>query len=216
MINDFGEYFKMKKMKKKILIIVISLVLAGMAGADTVQLDLLSLGCPTELNSGTSYWQTNFDLGVTFTEISHVYIDWSGGITAGLVQDYNPSTYEPVGQPYPIDAGVYASFGFPLRIEVWRGVSTYPAPESFDRQDEFPTGGTTWFGLLDGMGEITIGYTEPGFDFSGTWYVTHGSATLDKAILVVEGTVPEPASILLLAIGLAFIRYKHRVGNKAT
>jgi len=197
-----------------ILIILFS-GLGGMAGAETVQLDLLSLGCPTELNIDTPYWQTNFDLGVTFTEISHVYIDWSGGITAGLVQDYHPGTGEPVGQPYPIDTGVYADLGWLQRVTVWGGETDYPSPKSLNSLDEFPTGGTSWSGLLDGKGGIIVGYTEPGFDFSGTWYVTHGSATLDKAILVVEGTVPEPASILLMTIGLAFIRHKRGTNNLA-
>lgn len=206
-------------MRNKLIVMTVILIfgLAGMGKADTVQLDLLSLGCPTELNIGTQYWQKNFDLGVTFADISHVYIDWSGGITAGLVQDYNPQTGEPIGQPYPIDVGVYASFGWPRRTEVWGGESGYPLAEPFNSLNEFPLDGSaTWSDLLDGKGTIWLGYTEPGFEYSGSQYVTHGSVTLDKAILIIEGTVtPEPATILLLAIGLPFVRYKRQVNNTA-
>jgi hypothetical protein len=203
-----------EEMKTKIMgIITVALVLGfgGIAKADIVELDLFSLGCPTEFDFwDPPYWWTgDFDLGVTFTEISNVYIDWSGEITGGLAILLDPVTFKPIGEPFPIEAGVYASLGFNpylRRTTVWGGRVTYPDPEPFDCRSEFDlVGSSTWSDLLDGKGAITIGYTELTI-FNGR-NVEHGSITLDSATLVVDGVVvPEPASILLLVMGVLLQR----------
>jgi hypothetical protein len=110
-------------MKTKIMgavAVVLVLGFAGMANATIVQLDLFDLGCPTEFNWDNSYWRTDFDLGVTFTEISNVYIDWSGEITAGLAVE--PT--RPGQQPFPLEVGIGASLGgfpYPRFAQVWGG-----------------------------------------------------------------------------------------------
>ncbi len=87
-----------------LIIAAVTLGFAGLAGADTIELDLFDFGCPTEFDYNAPYWQTDFDLGVTFTEITNVYIDWSGEITAGLaVNDTDPCN------PFPLDVGIRAS-----------------------------------------------------------------------------------------------------------
>ncbi len=114
-------------MRNKIIIWLVALifVFGGTSRAENVQLDLFGLGMPAGFNMNSPYWQTNFDLGVTFTQISHVYIDWSGAITGGLAVYYRGQ------QPFPLDVGVYAGLGFnpDLRItEIWGGAASYPSP----------------------------------------------------------------------------------------
>ena len=170
--------------------------LAGFACADTVTLDLFNIGCPAEFGQ---YWQADFDLGVTFTQINHVYIDWSGGITAALVQYYDSNSM-PNGEPQPIDVGVYTSLGWPRRFEIWGGEEEHPLPYIFNSKDEIPVGLTNWADLLDGQGTVLIDYTAP--VILGGNIVEHGSINLSKVTLVVDGTiVPEPATFLLLGFG---------------
>jgi hypothetical protein len=78
------------------------LAVCCIAKADMVQ---LSLPCAGVCDLNTPYWSADFDLGVSFTDISHVYVDWSGEITGGLAVEYEP------GDPFPIDVGAYASLG---------------------------------------------------------------------------------------------------------
>jgi len=206
-------------MRNRIAILILGVLLScgGLSRADVVQLDLSTLGMPTNFNNDSPSWQTNFDLGVTFTEISHVYIDWSGDITAALAQNLNPA-YQPIGDPHPLSVGVYASLGsnpYLRRTEIYKGMDTYPAPESFALISEIGGVGSNWSDLLDGQGEIGIGYTEIIMLYGQ--YLEHGSVSLTKATLVVNGTViPEPASLLLLAfgtIGQRLIRPKQRNKN---
>jgi hypothetical protein len=188
---------------------VLVLGFSGMARADIVELDLFDLGCPTEFNWDSPYWKTNFDLGVTFTEISNVYMDWSGEITAGLVIDRKSD------EPFPEDVGIYAYLGAnpELRVaDVWGGKITYPEPQAFDCGSDFElTGPSTWSDLLDGQGAITIGYT--GYIILDGRYIEPGNIVLNSATLVVAGTiVPEPVSILLLAMGTILFR----IGTRRT
>ncbi|NIP24612.1 MAG: PEP-CTERM sorting domain-containing protein [Phycisphaerae bacterium] len=82
------------------------------------------------------------------------------------------------------------------------GEATYPEPESFDLQSEFGLpGSTTWSDLLDGQGKIAIDYAVLGGPY--VIYVESGFIDLSSAILIVEGTpVPEPATVILLALGV--------------
>jgi hypothetical protein len=157
----------------------------------------LPLDCAGTYDIDNPYWIGDFDLGVTFTEIFHVYIDWAGEITGGLAIDPHAPD-----DPFPVDAGLLAVIGKPLiwrHTEVWGGETTYPNPEPFATQSEFQEGTMPWSKLFHGQGTITIEYTEliiPGS------YIEHGSVFLTGATLVVDGTVvPEPAMLLFLAVG---------------
>ena len=95
-------------MKTKLFTILAVIVLFGVcpARADIVELNLFDIGCRTEFNWDSPYWQAEFNLGVEFLEISHVYMDWSGEITAGLaIRNDNPD------EPFPLDVGIGASLG---------------------------------------------------------------------------------------------------------
>jgi len=161
------------------------------------------LNCAGTYDINSPYQQIDFDLGVTFTEISHVYIDWSGQITAGLAIYYSDPE-----NPFPVDVEIRASLGsnpWPRLTYVRGGKTTYPDPMFFDTLSEFDWQDSTWSDLLDGEGTIRVSYIEP---IIGDGRVeTSGTIILNNASLVVDGTVvPEPATYLLFTIGIAGIR----------
>jgi len=174
------------------------------AGADIVELNLFDLGCPIEFNWDTQNWQTDFDLGVEFVEISSVYMDWSGEITAGLATNL----LKPGPQPFPLDVFICAYLDIPIRAgtSVQGGGDTYPVPEPFDHQSDFKLWGS-WSGLMDGQATIWLYYNE----LVGPYltYVESGLVYLERVTLVVDGViVPEPASLLLLSLGGFLLRKK--------
>jgi len=195
-------------MKTAIITVVIAITLLGassLAEADIFELPLAAEG---EYDFNSPYWTADFDLSVTFTDISNVYIDWAGEITAALVIfDDNPGM-----DPAPFGVGIVAAIGTPPN---WRhtgvvsgGGAAYPEPEPFDLRSEFEFGTMPWSELFDGQGTIGIEYTEP--IIFGT-YVEHGSVVLNSATLIVDGVpVPEPATFLFMTIGAIALRAKHR------
>ncbi|HEW78397.1 MAG TPA: PEP-CTERM sorting domain-containing protein [Phycisphaerales bacterium] len=192
----------METKKRAIIIVAVVLVCAisPLAEADIVELPLAAEGL---YDFNQPYWTTDFDLGVTFTEISNVYIDWSGGITGGLAIYYSDRD-----APFPMNVGIYAAMGYLRITAVWGGEATYPDPEPFDSLSEIPPGTSVWSDLLDGQGTIGIQYTEAIMLYGK--YVEHGSVVLNDATLVVDGTVvPEPATLLLLVLGITGLRAKY-------
>jgi hypothetical protein len=186
----------------------VSLLAVGcVAKADIVE---FPLDCAGVYDFNTAPWSTDFDLGISFTDISDVYVDWQGEIIAALVAEYsNPD------DPFPIDVGIGAYLEgppFTRSTSVWRGAATYPDPEAFDQLSEIPSGTTAWADLLDGQGTVWIYYKEA--VVSEGWYVEHGSADLASATLVVDGTVvPEPATLLLFGLGAILLRSSRRVNR---
>src|SRR4030042_1785920 len=178
------------------MIIAMMLAITGTALGDTVE---LPLNCAGIYDVNTPPWTMDFDLGVTFSKISRVYIDWSGEITAGRAIYYSDPC-----NPFPQEVGIYASLGdnpYSRYAPVLGGEQTYPAPEPFNSVSEFILiGPSTWSDLLDGQGKIRILYTED--IISNGIYIEHGSVVLDSARLVFEGTViPEPATLTFLILG---------------
>jgi hypothetical protein len=195
-------------MKATIIItaMVILVLIASPVQADLVELDLLALGCPTVHDFDTPQWTYDFDLGVQFSNIQHVYMDWSGEITGGLADHIgNPD-------PYPAPVLLYARLGiYPSyrHTDVSGGWTTYPEPEFFSEISEFNDGTMPWNDLFDGNGMIRIQYSE--YIILDGWYVEHGSVSLTKAKLVVEGTViPEPSSFLIIFLGGVVLHIKRR------
>lgn len=146
-------------------------------------------------------WATEFDLGITFTEISNAYIDWSGTITAELIgaDPPFPINGQFVARLYESDPHDYMGAAF-----VRAGVATYPDPEPFDLQSSFIN--WSWSMLLDGQGRIEIWFG--GIARPEIWdTVEPPSGMLDSATLVFNGTpVPEPATVILFALGGLMLR----------
>jgi hypothetical protein len=190
----------------KIAAISALVLLLGITGADAAIVEL-PLACEGWYDVNTPDWEMNFDLGVTFTDISHVYIDWSGEIMAGLAVD----PMRPGPQPFPLDVGISAYLGanpWPRLAAVYGGEATYPEPEGFVFQSEFGLpGATTWSDLLDGQGTIVIDHAILGGPYVA--YVEFGFVVLNEVTLVVDGTpVPEPGTLFMLGFGAAMMRKK--------
>jgi hypothetical protein len=158
----------------------------------------------------------DFDLGVEFSEISHVYINWSGEINAGLSQG--------IGDPEPIPfygqltagIGPIPGEGWLRSASVWGGVSTYPDPEPFNLSSEFflYQPGVTWDSFLDGKERITIFIPSMVGDPPP---ISQGSVVLNNATLIVDGTIiPEPATFVLLGLGFLPIRRKQKCSAAKT
>jgi len=197
-------------MKTKIIMMLMAMIL-GLVGIARSEIVELPLGCEGTYNQDMPYWTGDFDLEVAFTEISNVYIDWDGGITAGLA-----IRYADPDNPLPLGVGTYASLGFNpslRRTTVWGGGLTYPDPESFDGMFEIElTGSSTWSDILDGEGTITIGYEEL-IILEGR-YVESGSVVLNRGTLVVDGVVvPEPATILFFSTGSILMGVRRITSN---
>jgi hypothetical protein len=186
-----------------------ALALAVGASGDVFE---LPLNCAGFYDINTPAWTMDFDLGVTFSEISHVYIDWSGEIRGALAESY----YNP-GNPYPLDEGIDAYLGSnpsPRLTEVWGGQETYPALEPFDQISTFTLyHSSSWSDLFDGKGTIMIDYE--GLRGTGDWYyIERGSITLNNATLIFEGTIiPEPTSLFLIVLGGLWITRKSRINK---
>lgn len=169
----------------------------------------IPLSCPEEWSPGQR-WEMEFDLGVSFVEIQRVAVDWSGEITGALCtwRDDPGATPWSVGASF--EADLLRPSGDDRRIgstAVHGGLSTYPAPESFNLESAFS--GQPWSDLLSGRGAIEVEFV---WTLPFSWVpVTVPSGHLRHATLIVEGTpVPEPATLLLVALGALALLARRR------
>jgi len=170
-------------MKAKIIgLVTVALVIGTGVFGDIVK---FPLNCAGTYDINTPAWTSNFDLGVTFSEISHVYIDWSGEMTAGLDEYKGNQRVQKVG----FDAELLGAYPNIQIARILGGVSTYPEPEEFDEITEFWVWEPgIWDNLLDGNDTIKIDF----LSFAGgpgSNVISYGLGVLNDATLVVEGIV---------------------------
>ena len=174
------------------IVLSIFLLIAGVTNCAIIE---FPLECEGEFRYGDT-WTTYFDLGVEFTEISNVYLDWAGEITAS--QDmFVLVANQFVASLYESDPHAYFS-----RAYVAGGVETFPDPEPFAQQSEFTD--EEWTLLLDGQSSIQIWFGDTPHAGAGS---VGGIGNLDSARFVIEGiVVPEPVTLAVFGVGFLFIR----------
>lgn len=165
----------------------------------------IPLACQGQYDAGQT-WTTDFDLGVSFTQISSIYIDWSGSITAELIALVDdPYVTLPWDAQFVANLYDLSSHDFCGAAYVVGGEATYPLPDPFDLQSAFSN--NAWSKLLGGQGTVEIGFW--GTILPAIYYtVEPPSGQIQSATLVLEGTpVPEPITLLLLGAGaIALLR----------
>jgi hypothetical protein len=206
----FFEKEGFSKMAKKSIILLAVLLIVTKANATLVEYNL---------NCGGSYtlstnWTENFNLGVAFSQVSHIYLQWSGSIKAAHFELIVPI---PISEPYCdgfFSAKLYEFNSSTLLANkiVYGGKDTAPNPESFSLQSEFNINDFSPF--LDGVGTIKINL---GQTYPIEWYsdiplvkkVSDASGQLSPAKLIFNGTVvPEPSIFVLLSLGTLFLKRK--------
>lgn len=188
---------------KKMLVLLL-LLMAQFAVADIVT---YPLSCAGTYDENSSEWSTQFDLGVTFTEITQVSIQWSGTMEAALVA--LPGRMEVWDAIISASLWFHPGYAF---ATAEAGAATDPDPEPFDCASIFTDLDESEIAtLLDGTGEIHIGYESHIFSLDAGGYLNHGEILLNDATLVFEGTVvPEPMSMAMLLVGTVSLLRKRK------
>lgn len=185
-------------MKKCSTICIVFLVVNAISCANVYQISLPGLAGP--VGSYPNWTNTTFNFGTMFQSIQDVRFKCYGTMTPGI--GCGDGTERPV-LPY---------FEFSGEIEIFMDPDLLPGTlwylfvhpneiQSGAEQSFKHIGSTTWDFLLDGQAEITTNMIGAPFGI-GTVVVEPATAIITEAYLIIEGSpVPEPATILMLAIG---------------
>lgn len=190
---------KHRKPNLKIAVILAIAAIPTLTRADIVELPLACTGEYSFLQT----WSTQFDVGVAFTEISSIYMNWSGEITAKEILPGGTADGLFTASLYESDPHSYFGHAY-----IQGGSATHPDPEPFDTQSMFSNEG--WSPLLDGQARIQIMLSNVSHPLdAGTLSLPSG--TLDSATLVIEGQpIPEPGILSMLLLGIGIVRARHR------
>lgn len=185
----------MKTKISLIIAVVIAIMLLGAsssADADIVELPELVGNLEPYPNGSTAA----FDFGTPFLSINEVKIQMAGTFTPGLAQ--GDGVEIPVDEWLVLlpeihsymDPGVGACFAYLHPLE-----SPFNIEETFELKYS-----ATWAFLLDGTDQVNadLGW---GGSVEGWVIVTQPTVQVSEAYLITDGVVPEPATVLLLAMG---------------
>lgn len=187
-------------MKAKIPIVgaVALLLVSGAAQATVVSIELPGLA--TEIGQYPDVSVADFDFGTSFLSIDEVQIHAVGTASAGTA--YGDGTYNPVDQlfseppelRFSMDAGSGSCYARTGEID---GLFDVKMPFVLKY-------GATWDFLLDGQDQIDVSWLYSNL-LIGT-IEQSASSELFEAYLVIEGTVPEPATIFLFGVAAILAR----------
>ena len=180
--------------------LVLLLVIAGAASAETFTIELPEL--VGELEPYPNGSTAVFDFGTSFLSIDEVRIQASGTFTLGSAHGG--------GWDNPVDVwtDVHPTISIYMDLEpgfAGRDLSSFESPFVIELLDL--VFGATWDSLLDGTeqlrAELSYGC------FIDDWVIaTWPTLQISEAHLTIEGVVPEPATVLLLAMGTVWVRAK--------
>jgi hypothetical protein len=183
-------------MSKKVAIttVVILMKITGAGLAVTVTVELPEF--VGELQPYPNQPTASFDLGTSFLQIDEVYIQIKGTFAPGVARSMiTGESWELTPElNLVMDPGVGSCYVF-----------VHPLESPFDVEGTLKLKyGATWDFLLDSKNQVSI-YLDWGGVIPEISIIA-GSVQISSAYITVEGTVPEPATILFLAVGVVGVR----------
>ena len=178
-----------------IIVLVLLIWITGTASATIFTIELP--GLIGELKPFPNGSTDVFDFGTDFLSIDEVRIRMSGTFTPAQARSIISGELFDVlpGIEVYMDPGVGSCFT-DLNLQQ----SPFNIEKSFNLKY-----GATWDFLLDGTDQLTaILYTQP--IPARSVFVTPPTAEISEAYIIIEGVIPEPATVLLLGFGILLLK----------
>jgi len=185
-----------KKVVITVVVILLKITGAGLAVTVTVELPEL-VG---ELQPYPNHPTAAFDLGTSFLLIDEVLVQMSGMFTPGV--GHSMITGESWELTPEIELEMDPGVGY-CYVFVHSSESPFDVTGILQLKHD-----ATWDFLLDGKGQVTayLGWGGAIPEVS----IIAGSVQISGAHIIVEGVVPEPATVLLLVVGIVWIKARER------
>lgn len=180
---------------------VVLLLMSGAVQAALVSIELPSLAA--KIGQYPEVSVAEFDFGTSFLSIDKVQIHAVGTASPGTA--YGDGTFNPADQlfseraelRFSMDAGSGSCYA-----------RTGAVAGPFDIEAPFVLKyGATWDFLLDGRDQIDVSWLYSNLLIGAV--EESASTEIYEAHLIIEGTIPEPATILLFGVGTILTRARH-------